>query len=421
MSKLEELNDSATATAEKVSNQGSAKPAIPGMTEEGEHLVPQKAAHAEGSNTQSRAERPTSYDVADFAVPAGREEEWRFTPVRRITDLLTDESGDSTAVEFTAKAPEGWMKEALAIGEAPRGEGFIPADRGAVVGFANAATANYLQIPAGQEADEPIFLSSKGIKADTRFNAHTVVEVGENASATLILEHTGSVNYNGNVEYLIRPNASLTVISLQLWEDDAKHVAQHDAVVESGANFRHIAITLGGDVVRMNANVKFKGEGADARLYGLYFADAGQHLEHRSFVNHNDPRNSSDVLYKGALQGKDAHTVWVGDVLISKNAPGTDSYEKNQNLILTDGCRADSIPNLEIETGLIEGAGHASTTARFDETQLFYLMSRGMDETTARRLVIRGFLNEIVQQVRVPEIEERLMEELEKELAISGN
>ena len=127
--------------------------------------------------------------------------------------------------------------------------------------------------------------------------------------------------------------------------------------------------------------------------------------------------NAPLEIVKGALQGKDAHTVWVGDVLIRKEAEGTDTYEVNRNLLLTDGGRADSVPNLEIETGLIEGAGHASATGRFDDEHLFYLMARGIPEDIARRLVVRGFLNEIIQQIRVPELEERLTAAVERELA----
>jgi len=121
-------------------------------------------------------------------------------------------------------------------------------------------------------------------------------------------------------------------------------------------------------------------------LFGLYFADAGQHLEQRLFVDHAVANCKSNVLYKGALQGRNAHTVWVGDVLIRKEAEGTDTYEANRNLVLTDGARADSVPNLEIETGEIVGAGHASATGRFDDEQLFYLCSRGIDAETARRV-----------------------------------
>ena len=151
-------------------------------------------------------------------------------------------------------------------------------------------------------------------------------------------------------------------------------------------------------------------------MLGLYFADAGQHIEHRLFVDHTAPKTKSHVTYKGALQGEGARSVWVGDVLIGNSAVGTDSYEQNRNLVLTDGTRADSVPNLEIETGDIEGAGHASATGRFDDEQLFYLMARGIPEDEARRLVVRGFLTEIVQQIGSAELEQRLMEALETEL-----
>ncbi len=119
-------------------------------------------------------------------------------------------------------------------------------------------------------------------------------------------------------------------------------------------------MTLGGDVVRVTPDAEFTGEGGEVEMVGLYYADAGQHQEHRLFVDHAVPSCRSRVTYKGALQGEGAHTVWVGDVLIRANAEGTDTYELNRNLVLSDGARADSVPNLEIETGEIEGAGHAS-------------------------------------------------------------
>ena len=123
------------------------------------------------------------------------------------------------------------------------------------------------------------------------------------------------------------------------------------------------------------------------------------------------------VEYKGALQGDTAHTVWVGDVLIRASAEGTDTYELNRNLVLTDGARADSVPNLEIETGEIEGAGHASATGRFDDEQLFYLMARGIPQDEARRLVVHGFFASVVGRIGVPEVEERLMQAIERELS----
>ena len=394
-------------------------PSIAGFTEEGEHLVASKVDrhHSHGVQVMaSRAERLTSHKVEDFALPNGREEEWRFTPVRELANLLSDTAAEAGALGVSVEAPEAVRQGTLRAGEAPRGATLVPADRAAVVGSANSEEARLISIPANAELDAPVRLVLTGNGAGRRTNSHLVIEAGENSRGVVIIEHDGSADHNGNVEILVREGAHLTVVSLQLWGDDARHLAQHDAEVAKDAVYKHVAVSLGGKIVRMNSNVRFAGEGAEAELLGLYFADAGQHLEHRSFVDHNVANCKSNVLYKGALQGKGAHTVWVGDVLIQKQAEGTDSYEKNQNLVLTEGCRADSVPNLEIETGLIEGAGHASATGRFDDEHLFYLMARGIPEDVARRLVVRGFLNEIIQQIKVPALEERLTEAVEREL-----
>ncbi|BCW78572.1 MULTISPECIES: Fe-S cluster assembly protein SufD [Micrococcaceae] len=395
-------------------------PSIAGFTEEGEHLVASKVDRHHSHGTQvmaSRAERLTSHDVADFALPNGREEEWRFTPVRELANLLSDTPSEAGALSLSVEAPASVVQRTLREGEAPRGSTLVPADRAAVVASANAGDAQLISIPANAELDEPVRLVLTGNAAGRRTNSHVVIQAGVNSRSVVIIEHDGTADHNGNVEVLVGEGAHLTVVSLQLWGDDAKHLAQHDAEVAKDAVYKHIAVTLGGKIVRLNSNVRFAGEGAETQLLGLYYADAGQHLEHRSFVDHNVANCKSNVLYKGALQGKGAHTVWVGDVLIQKQAEGTDSYEKNQNLVLTDGCRADSVPNLEIETGLIEGAGHASATGRFDDEHLFYLMARGIPEDVARRLVVRGFLNEIIQQIKVPALEERLTEAVERELA----
>jgi Fe-S cluster assembly protein SufD len=399
-------------------------PSIAGFTEEGEGLVSAKVDHSHNHGVtvmSSRAERLTSFNVADFALPTGREEEWRFTPVRGLANLFSDAATDDGSAAFTVDAPEGYVRGTLAKEAAPRGTVLTPADRAAVVASANVDEALHVVIPAEAEPAEPVRIHVHGAGAGRRSNGHVVLEAGPNSRSVVIVEHTGAADHNGNVEVIVGEGAKLTVISVQLWEDDAKHLGQHDAQVGKDAVYKHIAVSLGGSVVRLNSNVRFAGEGAEAELLGLYFADAGQHLEHRSFVDHNVPNCKSNVLYKGALQGKNAHTVWVGDVLIQKQAEGTDSYEKNQNLVLTDGCRADSVPNLEIETGLIEGAGHASSTGRFDDEHLFYLMARGIPEEVARRLVVRGFLNEIIQQIKVPALEERLTEAVERELAATDN
>jgi Fe-S cluster assembly protein SufD len=274
-------------------------------------------------------------------------------------------------------------------------------------------------IPAEASIETAVGISVTGSSKDPSAQ-HIVIVAEKFSKAVVVLDHKGSATVSQNVEIDVQDGADLTVVSVQEWDDDAVHASSQQAKVGRDAKFKHVVVSLGGDLVRVTPSARLKQTGSDVEMFGLYFADAGQHLEQRLFVDHAVPNCKSRVLYKGALQGENAHTVWVGDVLIRKEAEGTDSYEANRNLVLSDGARADSVPNLEIETGLIDGAGHASTTGRFDDEHLFYLMARGIDEKTARRLVVRGFLNEIIQQIKVPALEERLTEAVERELA-AGN
>lgn len=377
--------------------------------------------HSHGATIpdQSRAERRKSFDLGAFGVPSGREEEWRFTPVDRLSPLFAEKQTDPEAVTVTVTG-EGFESGTLAEGEAPRGTVLVPSDRGSVLASSLAPNADHVVIPAEAELATPVRIAVDGKGGDKRANAHLVIEAKQHSKALVILEHTGSAQVTANVEIVTGDGADLTVVTVQRWEDDALHLAEHDALVGRDARYRHIAVTLGGDIVRMNSNVRYAGPGGEATLLGVYFADSGQHLEHRSFIDHNAPNCTSLVTYKGALQGETARTVWVGDVLIRAEAEGIETYELNRNLVLTDGARADSVPNLEIETGEIEGAGHASSTGRFDDEQLFYLQARGIPEDEARRLVVRGFFADIVNKIGVAEVVEPLMEAIDEELAATA-
>jgi Fe-S cluster assembly protein SufD len=360
-----------------------------------------------------------SFDLEDHPMPTGREEVWRFTPLKRLRGALDDtptqDDEAGLAATYEVRTVEGITVGTLGVGEAPRGTGLVPGDRAAAVASRNTEKALHVKVPADTELGKPVHVVVTGT-AGKRSNAHHVLEVGTHANVTFVLEHRGSGVHAGNLEVLVGDGANVSVISIQDWDDDAVHVGQHDATIGRAATYRHVSISFGGDVVRLNTDVRYQGPGGEAELLGLYFADAGQHLEHRLFVDHNEPRTRSNVDYKGALQGEGAHSVWVGDVLIRQAAEGIETYESNRNLVLTDGCRADSVPNLEIETGEIEGAGHASTTGRFDDQQLFYLQSRGIHEDDARRLVVHGFFNDIIRKIGVPEIEESLLATVEAEL-----
>ncbi|MDU0345808.1 Fe-S cluster assembly protein SufD [Microbacterium sp. KSW2-29] len=364
---------------------------------------------------QTRSERKTSFDPADFGTPTGREVNWKLSPIDRLAPLFVDEAGPTGVVTVDVEAPAEVEQLRLAPGDAPRGEHFRPEDLTAALAWTHEAEAPLLRIPANFELDAPIVVRLTGTGGLA--HAHVVIEAQPNSRGTVVLRHEGTANHAQNVEIIVRDGADLTVVSVQRWNDDAVHAASHQARVDRDAKLTHVVVSFGGGVVRVNPSVELSGPGAEGRLYGLSFSDAGQHLESQVYLHHKGPHTVGDVLYKGALQGESARSVWIGDVLIGPDATGTDSYEANRNLVLTDGARADSIPNLEIETGDIQGAGHASATGRFDDEQLFYLQARGIAEDEARRLVVLGFLSEIVQRIGIPELETELIEAIEHELA----
>ncbi|WOF21735.1 Fe-S cluster assembly protein SufD [Microbacterium betulae] len=365
---------------------------------------------------QTRSERQRSYEPGDFGAPTGREVNWKHTPLDRIAPLFAVAgSGDGATYAFASG--ERYAAAPLVAGTAPRGEFFEPEDLPAAVAWQGSAEALHIRVPRGEEVAEPIVLTIEGQGPDRRADAHIVVEALEQSKATVVLRHTGAVQYAQNVEILVRDGAHLTVVTVQQWDDTAVHAAAHQARVDRDATLRHVVVSFGGGVVRVNPNVELSGAGATGEVYGLAFADDGQHLESQVYLFHKGPETTGDVLYKTALQGVTARAVWVGDVLIGSGATGTDSYEANRNLVLTSGARADSIPNLEIQTGDIKGAGHASATGRFDDEQLFYLQARGISEAQARRLVVLGFLNEIAQKIDVQELQDELVAAIEEELA----
>jgi Fe-S cluster assembly protein SufD len=374
----------------------------------------------------SRLHERRSYDPADFGVPDGREEEWRFTPLRRLRGLHTDAPPAPTATVTVEVDPAPEVKTFSAERTvANAGRTFIPADRVSARAYASFDEATVITVPAEADASRPTVVTVTGMKGAGEVRGairggagygHLLVQAEPFSRAVVVLDYRGSATYADNVELVVGDSASLSVVSLQDWDDDAVHASYHYATLGRDARLRHAAVTLGGSVVRLGTEVRYDGPGGDADLTGLYFADAGQHLEHRLFVDHDVPNCRSRVTYKGALQGEDAHAVWIGDVLIRPEATGTDTYEYNRNLVLTDGTRVDSVPNLEILTGEIVGAGHASASGRLEDHHLFYLMARGIPYEEARRLVIRGFFGQLIGTIEVPELRDRIGDAIEAEL-----
>ena len=352
-----------------------------------------------------------SLDPSDFPTPTSRDEEFRFTPMSRLHNL---HQGNVVATGSMAIAVNKVPGSSFEIAGAKSTDRIGFTDKIAAGAWSQIDAVSTLTIEANQSLSESVVVSIVG-SGDVAFG-QLDINVEKFANAVVIVDHIGAATYAGNIDINVADGGSVTVVSLQDWDTSAIHLAQHRITLGKDASVKHVSVTLGGDVVRILPSVHYAAPGGQAELIGLYFAGAGQHAEHRLFVDHSEANCRSNVVYKGALDGEDAHTVWVGDVLIRANAIGTDTYEINRNLVLSGGGRADSVPNLEIETGEIVGAGHASTTGRFDDEQLFYLQSRGINEEEARKLVLRGFFEDLLGLIAVPEINDRVRDSIEARL-----
>ena len=360
-----------------------------------------------------------SWELADHPLPNGREEIWRFSPLRAMRPLLADQPSDA-CLTWSESYPDGVTSRLLTPSEARELVVEAPVDRVSALAAAHSGGAQLIEVAAGAELAEPVSITLSGEGQHVWGNL--IFKIGAHAKATILLRHVGNASYAAKVDVLVGDGAVLNFVSIQDWDAEAVHGGHHSVLVGRDAQVRTVTVSMGGKVVRLAETAKFAGPGGSIEQFGLYFVDAGQHIEHRLFVDHNAPHTHSNVDYRGALQGEGARAVWIGDVLIRKVAENISTYESNKNLVLTDGCRADSVPNLEIETGEIEGAGHSSTTGRFDDEQLFYLRSRGVSEEEARRLVVHGFFADIIRRIGVPDVEQRLMAAVESELeVIVGN
>ena len=355
--------------------------------------------------------------TAQLTLPTGREEAWRFTPLQKVISVLDGSvSAGSTIVRNILSS--GGVKAYAENAVSPI---VTPEDFAATLTLDKSPETLIIEIPVEYNGAEPIVIDRTGSSLGSVNFERIQVRAGRHSQASIVVHNSGSALLAEDIELELAEGAHLTFISLQEWENDATHLGRHQAVIGKDAKLTLIEVTLGGSTVRLLPRVNFLDTGGEIDAFGLYFATSGQHLEHRVHVEHDKPHCRSRVTYKGALLGNSARTVWFGDVAIRPQALGTDTYELNRNLLLSDGARADSVPNLEIETGEIVGAGHASATGRFDDDQLFYLMSRGIPATDARRLVLRGFFAELLRNIKIDTIEERLMARIDRELSAGGN
>ena len=364
----------------------------------------QDHSHGAGVPLQIRSERPRSVNPADFDAITIRDEQWRYLHAERLQGL------DGQLEQFKGSL-SGAHLTSVGVLDSSRGEVGLPEDLVAAnVWQASSDVKTYTF--EGDVGTKVVNIESSGSKQALS----VFIDAKPFSTGTIVLNHIGKGSLAEIVEIRVGAESNISVVSIQNLDDEAAFTSSHFAKIDRNAYLKHVVISVGGKTIRLVPSVTFSGPGAKVDMLGAYFANGDQHIEHRPFVDHNVPNCVSDVTYKGALQGAKAHTVWVGDVLIRKEAEGTKTYELNRNLLLTDGARADSVPNLEIETGQIEGAGHASASGRFDDEQLFYLQARGITEQNAKRLVVKGFLNDVISKIGVPELEDSLNDDIEAKL-----
>ncbi|MFY9325266.1 MAG: Fe-S cluster assembly protein SufD [Candidatus Nanopelagicales bacterium] len=364
-------------------------------------------------NLDARPDRILSRKASDFAIPTGREEEWRFAPLARFGELHTDAPADSKVI-FSARHSNEVNSRALSREDQTS---FMSLDRIGARAIESWDSGIILEIPQSSEIAAPIYLdviTTKGISF-----GHIVIRVGANSKSTVVIEHQGAGNAAVTVEVHAENAAQLDLVTLFDSERDAVLVSEHELNIGKDARVRTLAVQLGADVLRFTPRAKFTQDHGSVEIFGGFLASGGQYIENRVLVDHNQPNCVSNVLFRGGGHGENSHTVWVGDVLIRENARGTDTYEMNRNLLLDDGARADSVPNLEIETGDILRAGHASVTGRLDDDQLFYIQSRGIDAATAKRLVIEGFFADMFGEFKNPEVAELLAKRLEETISLA--
>jgi Fe-S cluster assembly protein SufD len=263
-----------------------------------------------------------------------------------------------------------------------------------------------LYVPKGVVVDNPVHMFSVLAAHGVDFN-HALIVLEEGAEATVLsesasIEHEAAGLHCGAIEILVGPGAKLRYVNLQNWGSGVWHFAHQKALVGTDATLQWTIGALGSRLAKVNQHVALIGEGAHAQVNGVMFTDGKQHLSYHTLQHHEMPRCTSDLLYKGALQGE-SHIVWRGMIKVDRDAQKTDGYQRDDNLILSDGARADSIPGLEIEADDVR-CSHGATAGRVDDEQVFYAQARGLTRKEAIRMIVAGFFQQVFDRIPVESV-----------------
>ncbi|MDE2875087.1 MAG: Fe-S cluster assembly protein SufD [Gemmatimonadota bacterium] len=436
------------------------------VREEVRRVIGRSAVMAAGAGDPAwlRARRSEAWDVFEATpLPSKRSEEWRYTDVARLLPLdglvpnvgeaiagralpeglrramaqdresagrIVDVDGAVVSVELdealaaqgvvlaslrdAARAGVPEVEALLATEAVPAADGKFPALNAALW-----SDGVFLRVPRGVRVDRTIRLSRWVSQPGTATFTRILIVAEERSRLSFVDEilspHFSTVTLaNTAVELFSRGGAQVQYVSLQRMGEGGFYLANQRTLAERDSTLDTLNVALGGSVGRIDLNARLLGPGANSDMLGLYFGDTDQHFDFNTSQDHVAPHAHSDLLYKGALDGA-ARGVFRGIIRVHEGAQGTDAYQTNRNLILSDKAIATSLPNLEIEADDVR-CSHGATVGQLDAEALFYLMSRGLRREQAERLVVMGFLGEVLSKLPLGGVVEKVTQAIEAKL-----
>ena len=366
--------------------------------------------------------RLSAFDIFEKLDPPNpKGEEWRYTDVRSFD--FSRFAAPEPSSTIPAAAPEAAAKGVVVV-DLPTAarehpdllkEHFfteVPVDEHKFTALHGAFYSDGLlvYVPRGIEVEIPL-IAARGVGSGGSTFPHTTVVVEDHASVTLV-DRFVSDDFDDPamcasvVEIEARTGATVNYISLQEWGRSVHHFQTQRFLGHRDSTVRSLAVNLGSTFARTQVESVLLGAGSFSEMLGLYFADTDQHFAQRTLQSHNAPNSTSDLLYKGALK-ETSRSEYSGLIKVMKGAQGTDAYQANRNLVLSEEAVARSIPQLEIEANEVR-CTHGATVSPVEEEHLFYLMSRGIDRVTAQKLIVFGFFGDVLDRIRLENVREGL-------------
>src|SRR5665213_1917116 len=345
-------------------------------------------------------------------MPSRTDEEWRRTDVTGLNPgaYATLEHANGLKQD-TPDLPDGVIFEPLSVAAQRHRQLVEPylfstvhpdGDRFSAFHSAFFTGGNFLYVPDGVEIEQPILRQHLSHEGGTTVLPHTLIVAGRGSRFYYLDEYIGeedeAAGYrSGSAEIFVGEGADVGYVSIQKWGRHAWHLADQRARLEKDSRLRLFNITLGGRFSKTRVEASLVGPGSSAELKGIYFASGEQFFDFHTLQDHQVGNTTSDLLFKGALQDT-ARAVYAGLIRIEKGAARSDAYQANRNLVLSEHARATSIPMLEIDNNDVR-CTHGATVGPVDPMSMFYLQSRGIPATTAKRMIVQGFFGEVLERI----------------------